>query len=166
MTTQDLIDWFGNNHIFAIAYFAVIIIVALLSNVLVNRTNISNLKYVMSVLVYGVTIPGVLAILLILYSILFLRASILNVNIVAHFLPIVSMIITLFILSRKVKMSQLPGFGKLSSLIILISIVFMLIFVLQRTYFGVIILGGFTQVLLVFAVLFIILKIAWSKLSK
>jgi len=61
---------------------------------------------------------------------------------------------------------QLPGFNRLSGLFIMIAIAFGIIFVLQRTYFGVLILGGFTQVLIVFAVLMIILRVAWSRLTK
>lgn len=166
MTTQDLIDWFGYNHFYVLGYFAVILVIAIISTLVVNQNNIKNVKYVMSTLVYGVTIPGVLAVLLTLYNLLILGSSLLNVNIVAYFLPIAAMIITLLVLNRKVKMSQLPGFSKLSSLIIMISIAFMIIFVLQRTYFGVLIFGGFTQVLLVFGVLLVILKVAWSKFSK
>lgn len=166
MTTQDLINWFGINHFYVLGYFAVILVIAIISVLIVNQNNIKNVKYVMSALVYGVTIPGVLAVLLTLYNLLIIGASLLNVNIVAYFLPIAAMIITLLILNRKVKMTQLPGFSRLSSLIIMISIAFLVIFVLQRTYFGVLIFGGFTQVILVFAVLLVILKVSWAKFTK
>ncbi len=166
MTIQDLINWFNTYQYYVLGYFVAILILALFTTVTVNRNNISTIKYVMSALVYGVAVPGILAIFLVLYNILFLNTSILNISIVSYFLPIIAMVITLLILNRKVKMSQLPGFSKLSSLFIMISIAFAIIFVLQRTYFGVLILGGFTQVLLVFVVLMVILRIAWAKFTR
>ena len=166
MTIQDLINWFSSYQYLVLGYFVAILVLALLMNVIVKPNNISNIKYVMSALVYGVAVPGMLAIFLVLYNILFLNTSILQISIVAYFLPIVAMVATLIVLNQKVKMNQLPGFNRLSGLFIMIAIAFGIIFVLQRTYFGVLILGGFTQVLIVFAVLMIILRVAWSRLTK
>jgi amino acid transporter len=166
MSLQDLINWLDSRHIYVLYYYAIILVSAIICALTVNRNNISTIKYVMSALVYSVAIPGILALFLSLYNILFLHRSMLDVNILSYFLPILAMIIVLFILNRKVKMSQLPGFTKLSSLFIMISIAFILIFILQKTYFGVLILGSFTQLLLVFAVILIVLKIAWAKFSK
>ena len=166
MTIQDLINWFSSYQYLVLGYFIAILILAFVMNAIVSPKNIDTIKYIMSTLVYGVAVPGMLAIFLVLYNILFLNTSILQISIVAYFLPIAAMILTLIILNRKVKMNQLPGFSKLSSLFIIISIAFGIIFVLQRTYFGVLILGGFTQVLVVFAVLMIILRLAWTRLTK
>lgn len=166
MTTQDLINLFSENQYYVLAYFGVILVSGAFVTLAVNKENIGNLKYFMSFLVYAVAIPGILAILLLLYQLLMLRASLLNVSIIAYFVPIVAMIGTLLLLNRKVKLEKLPGFQRLSGLAILIAIAFIIIFILQRTYFGVLILGSFAQVLLVFGVLLVILRIGAKKLMK
>lgn len=166
MTLQDLIDWLATNSYYVLYYFAAILVLALIISAMVNRKSIDQLKYAMSTLVYAVTVPGVLALLLVLYHFLISRSSLLEVSILSYFLPIVAMVLTLWILNRKVKMAKLPGFTRLSSLIVMIFIAFFILFVLQRTYFGVLILGGFTQVLVVFAVILLVLKVAWTRFAR
>jgi hypothetical protein len=166
MSIQDIISWFNAHQAALIYYFSTALVLAILSTLLVNAKNISTVKFVMSFLVYAVCIPGVLALFLVLYHVLFLGASILQLGLVSYFLPIVAMILILLILNRKIKMSKLPGFTRLSSLFISIGISFIIIFVLQRSYFGVVFLGGFTQLLLVFAVIMVVLRIAWNKFIK
>jgi len=165
MTIQNLIDWFDTNQNLTLIYFASMILLSLLVILIVNVNNAKSLKYVMSMIVFGVTIPGVLSVILILYALLMQRTNILEVGVVTYFVPIVAMIISLVILNRKVSMGEIPGFGKLSSLIVMIGIAFGIVFVLQKTYFGVLFIGGFTQLILVFAVLLIIIKFAWSRLT-
>ncbi|ADV48961.1 hypothetical protein I2486_08415 [Cellulophaga sp. E16_2] len=166
MSIQDIISWFNSNQSGVLYYFGIALVLALLSTFIVNAKNISTVKYVMSFLVYAVCIPGVLALFLLLYNILFLGSSILQLGLVTYFLPIVAMILILIVLNRKIKMAKLPGFTRLSSLIVIIGISFILLFVLQRSYFGVIFLGGFTQLLLVFAVIMVVLRVAWNKFIK
>ena len=166
MTIQDLIDWFSQNQNFTLGYFAVILALSILTILTINQNNIKSLKYVLSAIVYAVTIPGVLAVLLMLYALLMQRTNILNVSVVTYFVPIIAMVITLVILNRKVKMRQIPGFDKLSSLIIMISIAFSIVFVLQKTYFGILFIGGISQLFIAFIILLLILKVAWSRLTK
>ena len=166
MTIQDLINWFSQNQNFTLGYFGVILILSILTILVVNKNNIKSLKYVLSAIVYAVTIPGVLAILLMLYALLMQRTNILNVSVITYFVPIIAMVITLIILNRKVTMRQIPGFDKLSSLIIMISIAFSIVFVLQKTYFGVLFIGGISQLFIAFVILLLILKVAWSRLTK
>lgn len=165
MTIQDLIDWFNGNHYITLGYFAIIILLTVIVVSIINTNNAKALKYVMSAIVYAVTIPGVLAVILVLYALLMQRSNILNVGIVTYFVPIVAMVITLMILNKKVLMRNIPGFDKLSSLILMIGIAFGIIFILQKTYFGVLFIGGFTQLIMVFAVVLIILKVAWSRFT-
>ena len=165
MSIQDLIDFFNNYQYYVLGYFIVILFFSLMANIIVSSKNINTLKYIMSILIYSVTIPGMLALFLLLYNILFLKTNILKVSIISYFAPIIAMIITIVILNQKVKMNRLPGFNKLSSLFVMISIAFGIIFVLQRSYFGVLILGSFTHLIIVFAVLMIILRFSWNRFS-
>lgn len=166
MTLQELINWFSANQYIVLGYFSVLFILTLIIVAAVTHNNFKQLRYVMSFIVYGVTVPGILALFLTLYAILFLNTSLLNVSVVAYFVPIATMIVTLIVLNKKVKMQDIPGFGKLSALMIMISISFFAIFVLQKSYFGVFFIGGIGKLLAIFAVLMLVLKISWSKLSK
>jgi len=59
MTIQDLINWFSSYQYLVLGYFVAILLLALLMNVIVKPNNISNIKYVMSALVYGVSITRI-----------------------------------------------------------------------------------------------------------
>ncbi len=166
MTIQNLIDWFSNHEYAILGYYVSLLLLAILLTLIVKESNFKQLRYVMSVVVFGVTVPGILALLLTLYSLLIIRTSLLNVSVISYFVPIITMVAVLIILSRKVSMSKIPGFDKLSSLMLIIGICFGIIFVLQRTYFGVLFLGSFTHIIAVFVVLFIILRIAWARLKR
>ncbi len=166
MTIQNLIDWFDQNQYLTLGYFSVILILTIIIVFIVNQNNFKSLKYALSAIVYAVTIPGILAAMLILYGLLMQRTNMLQVSILSYFVPIVAMIVTLIILNKKVPMRSIPGFDKLSGLIIMISIAFGIIFVLQKTYFGVLFFGSIIQLFIVFIILLVILRIAWSRFTK
>ncbi|GAA3510486.1 hypothetical protein GCM10022393_24960 [Aquimarina addita] len=166
MTIQDLINWFGSNQNHILWYFGTILILTILSVVIVNKNNIGSFKYFLSFLVHAVTIPGILSVILILYALFIIKTNLLNVNAIAYFVPIIAMIATLLILNKKVRMNQIPGFSRLSALMLMIGIAFGIVFVLQNTFFGVFFVGGFSQLIIVFIVVLVLLKIAWSRFTK
>ncbi|KAA1246831.1 hypothetical protein [Aquimarina sp. RZ0] len=166
MTLQHLIDWFGQHEYIIAVYFGIVLAFTVLVTLLINKKNSNFLQYVMSVLVYAVTVPGILSFILLLYALIILKTNILTVSIIAYFVPIIATILVLFILNKKVRMSTIPGFGRLSGLLILICITFAIVFILQKTYFGVLFIGGFMQLIAMFFAVFILLKIAWNKIQK
>ncbi len=166
MTLQDLLDWFGQHQYWVLGYFLGLLVLTILITLILNKKNINSLKYVMSAIVYGVAVPGILATILVLYSLFILRTSLLQVSVIAYFVPILAAILTLFILNKKVHMNQIPGFKRLSALLLMILISFAIVFVLQKMYFGVFFIGGFGQLILVFAVVLIVLKFAWARFTK
>jgi hypothetical protein len=76
----------------------------------------------------------VLAAALGVYFFLFERGSIMDLNVLLQILPIVSMILTLLIIRRNVAFEQIPGFEKISSLIMMICAVFALMYLVDRTH--------------------------------
>ena len=166
MTLQDLINWFSIHQTDVLIYFGVFFVLSLLIVWMIRPNNFNFFKYIISFLVYGVTLPGILSAILIAYSFFILKRSLLNVSFVTYFLPIISMTATLLILNSKVKMKDVPGFNRLSSLMVIISITFFLVFVLQKMHFGVFFIGGFSQLIILFIVLFVVLKLAWKRFTK
>jgi hypothetical protein len=85
-------------------------------------------------LIYLVCVPGILATALSVYFFLFERGSIMNTNVLIQILPIISMILTLSIIRSNADFAEIPGFGKISSLMTMICAVFILMYLLDRTH--------------------------------
>ncbi len=121
-------------------------------------------KYLYSAFVYLVCIPGILAGVLTAYSIFFIRENLLTVNVFVYFLPIISMIITLVIIARKVDLSRLPGVDRLYSLMIILVITFSAVLAIQKTRIWLFFGGSFWTLIWIAIICFIVLKISSQKL--
>jgi len=90
-------------------------------------------KYFFSLLVFATCIPGIFSVSLSVYLFLFQRGgSIFNVNLVTQVLPVLSMILTLAIIRQRVSFAYVPGFHKLSSLMLMLGAIFFLMYLLDR----------------------------------
>ena len=167
MTVQDLINWFSDHPNLVLGYFITLIALSLIGSLFVNRQNFKPpINYIYGGLVYLVTIPGLLSLVLLLYSFFFLRTNLLQLDLISYFVPLIGMILTLVIIHKTVPMSSIPGFGRLSGLFIIIVITFVITYILQRMFFGVFFVGKFQYLIMFFLVLLIGLKIAWDKIVK
>ena len=165
MTVQDFIHWFGNNPNLILSYFAVLITISIVGLLFVDQNNFTApINYVYGVLIYAVTIPGLLALVLILYNFFFLKVNLLQLDLVVYFVPLIAMIMTLVIINKTVPMSRIPGFNKLSGLFIMIVITFIITYILQRMFFGVFFVGRFQYLILMFLALLFGLKFAWNRI--
>ena len=136
MTLQELFDYFSANPAALLLFFLGIPLTALLANVMGRgEGHLSPWKYLYSVLVFLACVPGIFAAALAAYLFLFERGnSIFNANLLTQVLPIVSMIATLAIVRRNAPFEHIPGFGKLSSLMLMIGAVFILMYFLSRLH--------------------------------
>ncbi len=105
-------------------------------------------KFLYSAIIYLSAVPGIFALSLNLYIFLFERTSILNMDIYTQVLPIVSMILTLSIVRRNVDLSYIPGFDKLSGLLMLIAATIGLMWLVDRTRIFAIVSMPFSVVVL------------------
>ncbi|MGE3540305.1 MAG: hypothetical protein AB7N91_23050 [Candidatus Tectimicrobiota bacterium] len=97
-------------------------------------------------------LSGVSMILLILYMLLFLRANLLReLHLVLHLLPVLSMLATLWLVSRLTRLDDLPGMGQLRRLIILTGISFVSLLVLHKIFIGIHFFASFERLLLLLA---------------
>ncbi len=128
MTIRDLFDFVGQNPKYILIYFISIPILAGIVGLLGDdKCDHSPWKELFMLLIYGVMIPGIFALFFNLYLFLFERRSILNFDVLIQILPILSMIVTLFTIRRFVSFDRIPGFDKISGLIIIISAIIMLL---------------------------------------
>jgi len=166
MTITKFIEWVNlhPNPVFII--MIVIPALAFIATMFIEEINVkSPSRYVYSALMYATCIPGVLAIVLCGYSIVLQRADILKVNVLVYFLPIISMMFTIGIINRAVRMVDIPGFKRLSGFMLMIGITFIVVFILQKLFIGVLFFGTIQSLLLLFVILFVVIKIGWDRLA-
>lgn len=164
MTLRDLFAYVSAHPDYVIFFFALLPFAALLGSFLDgDRGHTSPWKYIYSVIIYLVCIPGIFALTLNVYLFLFEKQSVLNMNLVTQVLPILSMILTLLIIRRNMDMSYIPGFDKLSGLLMLITAVLGLMWIVDRTHLIAFIQLRFEVVLLIFIGLLLLLRFGIKK---
>lgn len=137
MTLREFFDYLSANPAVMLVYFLGIPFTAVLAGIMgKGEGHLSPWKYLYAALIYMVCVPGIFAAALAVYLFLFERGgSIFNVNLLTQVLPIASMIVTLGVIRRNAPFSSIPGFDKLSSLMLMIVSVFVLMYVLDRLHF-------------------------------
>ena len=98
-----------------------------------GRGSASPWKYVYSVLVYVVCVPGLFSAVLTAYTMFFMRQNLLDASLLVYFLPIVSMIVTLVFIRRAVSFDEVPGFDRLSGLMVMIGCSFAIALAIDKT---------------------------------
>ena len=167
MTLRQFLDYLNENPMFVIAYLVLIPFAAFLAGVLgKGEGHMSPWKYLYSVIVYLVCIPGIFAITFNIYNFLFERGSIMNAQLNTQILPVFSMILTLFIIKRNVSLDYIPGFGKLSGLIMMIAAVICFMWFFDRVRLFVFSYMPIQQLLLIFIALIVLIRIGWSRAVK
>lgn len=123
-------------------------------------------KYVYSVLVYTSTVPGMFAAILCGYSLFMSKTNLLEVNVVLYFLPVISMILTLVVISKSVNTDFIPGFDRLTGLCMILAVTFILALLLMKTRIFVIFGASFMTLIFFVVVMFLILKWGTHKLFR
>ena len=165
MTLQDLFNLLGDTPIYILVYFLIIPFTALLVLLLGRgEGHLSPWKYLYSVLIYAVCVPAIFAVTLSVYLFLFERRSILQTDILTQILPIIAMIATLFLISKNVPLERVPGFGKISGLIMIITATLVFMWFIDRTHIIAFTRIPFYYVILAFIGLLLIIRFGWSRI--
>jgi hypothetical protein len=122
------------------------------------------LNWIYSSVIFTSCVPGMLATTLTAYALFFTRSNLMQMNVFATFLPIVAMGLTLFLVGRKVEFTPLPGFERLSSLILVLGLTFFLLIILERMRVLVVFGGSLMALFVIGLVFFITLRTATKKL--
>lgn len=164
MTLHEFFRLIGENPSYILMYFGLIPTTALLAGILGKGEGaISPWKYLYSLLIYLVCIPGIFAFTLNVYLFLFERRSVLDSDVYTQILPIISMIATLLIIRKNVSFNAVPGFDKLSGLVMMVLATFAFMWFLDRTHIYVFSYVPFWQAILIFIGLFLVIRYGWSK---
>jgi len=157
MTLGDFFAICSENPGILIFYMLAVPLTALLAGILGRRQgHISPWKYLYSVLVYLTCIPGIFAITLSIYLFLFERRSIMEMNLYTQLLPVLSMVATLALIKRNVSLDDVPGFGKLSGLLLIVTAVIALLWILDRMRIFAITFVPFIWVVVVFLLIILL----------
>jgi hypothetical protein len=134
MTLREFFQWIGDNPSPVLYYFIGLPLIATLIGLFGRgEGSISPWKYVYSVLIFGICIPGIFSVAMSIYMFLFERGSIMNADMFTQILPVASMFLTLGIVSRNVSFVQIPGFDRISSLMTMIATVIVFMWFLDKT---------------------------------
>lgn len=167
MTFGDFLNHINTNPYYIVFYFLAIPIAALLINfVSKGEGHESPWCAIYSGLIYMVTIPGIFSILLNVYHMLFEKQSIYDANIISQVLPILSMMLTLFIIKKNAEFSEIPGFGKMTSFLGTVTAVMLILFLLNKTRLIAFTYVKFQYIILMLIGLFIIIRFGTKRLFR
>ena len=167
MTLQDFFNLLAENPFWIVAYFLLIPFTALLAGILgKGEGHLDPWRYLYSTLIYLVCVPGIFAVTLSVYVFIFEPRSIFQTDIYTQILPVVSMIATLLLIRRNVDLNHIPGFDKITGLIMMITAVFAFMWVLDKTHIWVVSYLPFWQGILIFIGLLMVIRWGWGKMAK
>ncbi|XWW46977.1 hypothetical protein JYG30_05895 [Fibrella sp. USSR17] len=121
-------------------------------------------RYLYAGLVYTACIPGMFAVTLALYLFLFERQSIWAMSLVLQVLPVLTMVATLMLIRRKLPFQYIPGFGRLSSFLTLITALIGVLWFVDRLRLVAFTYVPFGYILVGFVALLLIIRFAWSRI--
>jgi hypothetical protein len=160
MTPRDWLDWLGTQPLPVGAYLAALPVVALLLGLAhaKGKGNDAPWKYLYAALVYAACVPGMFGAMVTLYLLLFVQVNLLDVNALVTLGPLVSMAATLAIAGRNVDFGPLPGFGRLSGLMVVLGMTFAVLFALSRTRIWIVFGGSVFLLIALGAFVFALIK--------
>jgi len=166
MTLGEFFDWTGLHPTLMLVYFFGVPVIVLLAGLLgKGEGHLSPWKYLYSVLIYMVTLPGIFAVTLSIYFFLFERRSILDTNLFTQVLPVVSMVITILLIRRQVSLDLVPGFDKISGLIMIIATLMCLMWFIDKTHIYSITYMPFYVVILILIAGFFVIRLGLKRLT-
>lgn len=159
MTLGEFLNALSDNPTWILFYFIALPIIAGLSWLFgKGEGKLSPWKELYSVLTYAVCIPGIFAFTLNIYTFLFERKSIYSLDVYSQILPIFSMVVTLYLIRKNTCFEDIPGFGKLGGLIVVILALFTIMWLLEKTHIFVISIMPFHYFIVLFVLLFIAIR--------
>lgn len=167
MTLNELFNFLSENPVYTIAYLVAIPALSGIIGILADdRSGEDPWRYFYMLLLYLISIPGIFAFTLLIYSFLFERNSIYDIDLITHVLPIISMILTVWLTRRMVDLDDIPGFGKLRGLIMMITTALVLLWVLDKTRIVLFSYLPFIYVILILVVLLLVFRFGFKKVFK
>ena len=160
MTTREFIQMAGEHWLVLVGLLAIAPVAACLCSLGHERGNggTAPWKYFYSVLVYLACVPGTFAAVLTCYTLFFTHENLLDANPLVYFLPIASMVVTLVYIRKVVAFDLIPGFDRLSGLMVMIACSFAIALAIQKTRIWIFFGGSIELLFILAAAVFALLK--------
>jgi hypothetical protein len=160
MTTREFIQMAGQHGLVLVGIFLAVPASAWLCGVAHGRGNggRSPWRYLYAVLVYLACVPGLFSGVLTAYTLFISRENLLDVNPLAYFLPITSMIVTLALVRKNVTFDEVPGFDRLSGLMVMMGCSFAIALAIQKTNIWIFFGGSIDRLFILAVGVFALLK--------
>jgi len=166
MTLQQFFDLLSENPAIVLFYFIALPLTAFLCGIFgKGEGHLSPWKYVYCALMYMAAVPGIFAVILNVYLFLFERQRILDSNIYTQILPIIAMFVTFLLIRKNVDIKTIPGFDRLSGLILVVTGVLAAMWILDRTRIFAITIVPFQYVILIIVALLILIRLGWNRFT-
>ena len=123
-------------------------------------------RYGYSLLTYLSAIPGMFAIALTAYALFFTSENLLDQPIVIYIAPIVSMALTFMLIAKFVDLKQIPGFDRLTGLMVLLGLTFFVVLLLSRLRLWLGFFGGIGNLVVLSLFVFALLKWAAGRVGR
>jgi len=148
MSLEDFINTIADNPLIITLIFIAIPLCSLLVSLLHRKGEggASPWKYIYSLFVYLASIPGMFALVITFYSLIFLQKNLLTLDISVYFLPVISLVATLLIIKRSVRFDEIPGFGRILGLLILIAVSFVTAIFISKTRIWILFRGSLLSI--------------------
>ncbi len=167
MTLNDLFQYALDNPTNLLFYFLLIPFAALLAGWMEREEgHLPPWNYLYSVLVYLVAVPAILSVGYSIYKWLFERGNIGDTNLLLQVLPIASMLLTFFIVKKNVRIEALPGFSRLSGLVIMITGALAVMWFLDKVRIIVFSYMPIHYLLIIFVVLLVVIRYGWTRVAR
>lgn len=164
MTLGDFFIWISNHPIGVLTFFIGLPITAILAGIFgKNEGALSPWKYLYSILIYLAAIPGIFAVTLNVYLFLFEKQSIMDANLFTQVLPILFMFLTFYIVRRNVEFCDIPGFEKISGMVMAIFAIICFMWFLEKTHIFVISIIPFYYVIFIFIALLLLIRVGFKR---
>lgn len=121
-------------------------------------------RYLFSLLIYLVCIPGILAVVTTGYIVFFQNMNLLELDLLFYFGPIATMVATLALIKRTTELDRVPGFGRIGGMMVMMTAAFAAAFILQRTHIWVVFGGGLGSLLILGLGLYLLITVGWRRM--
>jgi len=165
MTLGEFLKALSDNPSIVCFLFVAVPLTALLASIFGKDEGAkSPWKELYTILIYLTSIPGIFAITLNVYLFLFERQPIMETNIFTQIFPILSMILTLWLVRRNVSFEEIPGFDKLGGLILILAALIVFMWILEKTHVYAVTIIPFSYFIILFIILLVLIRLGWKKL--
>ena len=163
MTLQELSTLIDRNPTPTLVYFLALPCLAWLLGLSQKSSPIqpSPLRWVYSIILFGVCLPGLLAVLV--FTEKLARGQLMQIDLISQIVPVVSMIATWVLISRLPDPQSIPGFRRLTGFALILALTLLGGFLLMRTHVWLFFGSGIGSLLVFMGIFFLLLKWAFDR---